>query len=129
MIRDVYLNNTLRERWDLGSRVVVFYDATGVQVSSRAFSATETAFFDAASSAETADANTAALRDKARQALTSNATAAEQLDTFAAGTASLTNTQRDSYLRQLAQYQARAFKQLNALIKLEVRDLTSTDGT
>lgn len=79
--------------------------------------------------AETATTNEQSIRDKARTALTGNGNAITQLEQFAGGTAALTNTQRDTALRDLANQQARAFKQINALIKLELRDLADTTGT
>ncbi len=79
--------------------------------------------------AETASINKQALLDKMRSVLGANANAITQLDTFSAGTAALTNTQRDEALRDLANRQARAFRQLNALIRLQLNDLLDQSGT
>lgn len=79
--------------------------------------------------AETSETNRQTLIDTAKAAYSSNVSAITRLQNFANGTATLTNTQRDTALRDLAGEQARAFRQLNALIRLTANDLLSTDGT
>jgi hypothetical protein len=64
VIRDVYLDNVLRERWndDASPRVVTFYDAAGVQTSQRQYTTTENAFVAAAAAAALATSNAATIR-------------------------------------------------------------------
>lgn len=121
---------TRRKWWDDDNRLVYEYDASGKQVGEpRPYTPDENAAADAATAEKVAYVNEQTIRDRARQALTANLAAITQLEQFAGGSASLTNNQRDNYLRQLAQYQARAFKELNALIRLELRDLATSDDT
>ena len=123
------MTQLLRQSWDNATRTVTEYDANGNVLSTRPYTVEENAAADAATVTATANTNETDLRDKARNALTANNNAIPQLENVANGTAALTNTQRDQYIRQLAQYQARTFRQVNALIKLEVRDLADTTGT
>lgn len=54
MIRDVRVNNVLRERWDDGSRTVTLYDAAGAQTSTRPYTAAEITNDDAGKRVEAA---------------------------------------------------------------------------
>lgn len=109
-VRDLYVDNVLRERWDDAARVYTAWDAAGVQLTSRPFTAAD----DAASSAASSASNGADLLAKARGALAANAT-------FLA-IASPTNAQTLAQVKALT-------RQVNALIRLEAGDLTSVDGT
>lgn len=122
-------NRVLRQFWDAAARVYTEYNATGTPTLTRPFTPEENARADADTAAATESANEATLTSRARDAITANLNAITTLQNFAAGTATLTNTQRDNALRDLANQQVRAFKQLNALIRLEVRDLATTEGT
>lgn len=104
----------LRQRWDDAARVYTEWNELGVQTLTRAYTPAENAAADAAAVTETAATVEQALLDKARAALTANAT-------FLALT-SPTNAQT------LAQVQ-RLTREVNALIKLQVRDLADTSGT
>lgn len=123
-------NGVLRQFWDVTTRLRYEYDAAGVQIGDpHPFTPEENAQANAALAEATATQNEVTLRDRARQVLTANNAAITELANFAAGTVALSNTQRDKALRDLAGHQVRILRTLNALIKLEVRDLSSTDGT
>lgn len=51
-VRDVYLDNVLRERWDDGTKVVTFYNAQGTQTSQRPYTAAENLAIDQAAAVE-----------------------------------------------------------------------------
>lgn len=46
MIRDIYLNNVLRERWNDDTHIVTFYNASGQQASQRPYTPAEIAEAD-----------------------------------------------------------------------------------
>lgn len=95
----------------------------------RAFTAVENTVADAMAAALVVSANEQLLLSRLRTAVTNNQTEITRLTTFANGSNSLTNAQQDTALRDLAGQQVRAFKQLNALMKLIGRDLTDIGGT
>lgn len=120
----------LRRFWDATARLRYEYDANGAQIGDpHPFTADENARADAEAAARLAESNEATILSRIRDAIATNAAAITQLQNFAAGTAALTNTSRDSALRDLANQQARALRQINALARLAARDLGSTDGT
>lgn len=114
MSREVWQNGILREWWNDATRTVTVYDSAGVQTSTRPYTASENALADTSAAAETARINETALRDKARNALTNNAT-------FLAD-GSVTQAEAVAQVQKLT-------RQVNALIKLEVRELADQNGT
>lgn len=125
-----YKDGVLRILWDDETRLRHTYDANGVEVGEPTpYTPEENAFTDAGLSEENISTNRHTIRAKAAAALLKNIEDAAQLKTFSEGTAALTNTQRDNAIRQSAGHLSRIFKQLNALIKLELNDLGDTTGT
>jgi YD repeat-containing protein len=118
----------LRRFWDAVTRLRYTYDESGALVGDpEPFTADENARVDADALESTRQGNAQTIETQVRGALATNRQIVTQLNTVANGTGSLTNTQRDQYIRQLAGYQARAFQQINALARLVVRDLDGTD--
>jgi hypothetical protein len=64
VIRDVYVDNVLRERWndDANPRVVTFFDAAGAQTSQRNYTAFEIAAVDALAATTLSKSNEATIR-------------------------------------------------------------------
>lgn len=109
-----YANGVLRAEWNPTTRIYREWDASSVLTLERPYTAAENAFADAQAQAETEMSNETSLRDKARTALTNNAT-------FLA-IATPTTAQAITQVKALT-------RQVNALIKLQIRDLTDTNGT
>lgn len=113
---------------DSETRMATVYDTQGQQVGEpRPYTAEENARADAAAAAATAQSNERNIRAKALDAINTNTQVINQLKSFAAGTASLTNAQRDSALRDLANQQARALGQINALARLAISEFSGTE--
>lgn len=104
----------LRYWEDDGSRFVYVYGADGKETSRTPYTAAQNAAADTAAAEATAGVNEQTLRDRARAAMTGNATYL--------GRSSPTAAQNTAQIQALT-------RQVNALIKLEVRDLNATDGT
>lgn len=121
----------VRQLWDDETRTYTEWDAQGVVVDGfpRPYTVQENAAAELAAAENTAATNDTVIRDKARQALNVFGNRITQLESFAAGTSSLSNAQRDAALRDLAGNLALGFRAINGLIRLELRDLNSTDGT
>ena len=113
-MRDVYIDETLRERWDETARTVTTWTATGALIGTRPYTAQESAAMDARTLAETAAANEATIRDRAAAALTANTT-------FLA-IANPTNAQVVAHAKVLT-------REATALIRLALRLLDSASGT
>ena len=107
-------NGVTRQWWDDASRTYFTYNAAGVQTSATPYTTAENAAADRRATAALETTNATSLRDKARTALTGN-------NTFL-GIASPTNAQVSAQVKALT-------RQVNALIKLEVGDLSDTTGT
>ncbi|HEY0751426.1 MAG TPA: hypothetical protein VGD26_09725 [Chitinophagaceae bacterium] len=116
MIRYNEVDGILREKWDDDSspRIVTFYDSNGVQTNSRQYTPDENAEVDARIQIKTISANEDSLVSKARAALNSN-------NTYLA-IASPTAAQNTAQIKSLT-------RQINALIKLQIRDLLDITGT
>ena len=111
MARLIYTDGVLVEEWRDAPDYAVF-DGAGVKL--RDYTAEERAAADAAASAFQSDANAETLRQKAAAALDSNAT-------FLANT-SPTNAQVSAQVKALT-------RQVNALIRLQIRSLSDISGT
>jgi hypothetical protein len=72
VIRDVYLDNVLRERWDDGARVFTAWNTSGVQTTQRPYTAAENLDADARAATTAAASNDATLRQKAAGAIQGN---------------------------------------------------------
>lgn len=107
-------NGTLRQWWDDATRTYHEYDETGVETLARPYTPEENAEADARAQAQTEATNEADLMAKARNAITGN-------KNFLA-IASPTNAQTVAQVKALT-------RQMNAMIRLEVRDLLDTSGT
>lgn len=129
-MREYNANGQLVYWEDDATRTVYRYDERGVQVGDPVpYTPEQNAAADARVQFETSANNEVTIRDRARQALVYNASAIAELEQFGAGTAALTNTQRDAAIRSVARHQARAFRELSALIRLELRELAAISDT
>lgn len=115
-------------RWDDDTRTYTEW-VDGVKITERPYTNDENAAADARIALSVSTKNSLTILTRAHSALQANRNAITSLENFAAGTGTLTNTQRDNALRDLANQMSRALRQLNALIKLEAKDLSSTEGT
>lgn len=102
------------EEWDDVVGTYTRWDTAGVVVETRPLTSAESARFAEAAAATTAANNETSLTDRARQALASNATFLNLV--------APTNAQNAAQVKALT-------RQVNALIRLAVRALDSTDGT
>ena len=109
-----FTNGVLRVKWDDDARVMSTYDDKGAQTSQRAYTADENRQADARVALSSAVINKDALLVKAANALSVNAT-------FLA-IASPTTAQAVTQVKALT-------RQVNAIIKLLVNDLSNTDNT
>jgi hypothetical protein len=112
VIRDVYLDNILRERWDDGARVFTAWNTSGAQTTQRPYTTAENLDADARASSEAARTNDATLRQRAANAIQGN-------KDFLALTAP-TNAQIVAQVKALT-------RQNNALIPLVLGVTASTD--
>lgn len=103
-----------RQWWDDATRTYHEYDAAGVETLARPYTTEENADADTRATEATEATNESTLIDKARTALTNNAN-------FLA-IASPTTAQAVTQVKALT-------RQVNALIKLKIRDLMDTSGT
>lgn len=110
----VAAQHNMAEQWDGAAQTYTAWDSQGVQTSSRAFTAAESAQNTAMDTASTASGNQAGLLGKAQNALTSNATY------LAIG--SPTTGQAVAQVASLT-------KQVNALIRLLLQQFDSVSGT
>lgn len=112
---DIYVDNSLRQRYDDVNRQYTAWDSAGIiVVGPRPYTAEENATLDAKNAETTAKNNAANLTTKAKTALTNN-------NTFLA-IVSPTNADIVAQVKALT-------RQVNALIKLEIQDLANTTGT
>lgn len=128
-MREVYIDGRLRERLDDAARQYTTWDALGNETFSGPYTPEQASAADMRAVSRLPISNETNIRDRIKSQLDANRNAITSLENFAAGTGALTNTQRDNALRDLANQVARSFRQLNALIKLEAKDLASTEGT
>lgn len=108
MIRETYIDGVLRERWDDTTRTYTAWDASGVQTSTRPYTAAENAAADASAAALAASTNLATLQQRAQNALTNNATYL--------AIASPTQAQAVAQVGKLT-------RQMNALIRITINQL------
>lgn len=105
-----YKSGIVAQEWNDELRQYTYRNTDGAILEQRPYTAEENAQADARAAYESAVVNEAALMSKARQALISNAE-------FLANT-SVTNAQAVSQVKALT-------RQVNALIRLQVRDLSN----
>jgi hypothetical protein len=111
-VRDLYVDNVLRERWDDGTRTYTAYSATGSVTSTRPYTAAENVNADALVTAAAEQANHDTIVSQATTAISSNQTYL--------GIASPTNAQVVAQDRALTQ-------QMNTVIRLVIAKLDGTD--
>lgn len=116
--------NVAREL-DLGAGTVTSWDAKGVLESSRALTADETAALQLAAAKASVLDNDQLVRDRARAALATNATYLAQ----PAIPANPTLAQLTAATRVIRAQVDALTRQSTALIKLELADLSDTNGT
>jgi hypothetical protein len=104
----------LRQRWDDTTRLYTAWNEAGVQTEQRPYTSQEQSEADGRVAAQALSANRDSMREKARQAVTSN-------NNYLALN-SPNNSQNLAQIRSLT-------RQINALIKLEFDDVSSSDGT
>ena len=112
-VLDLYVDNVLRERRDDDTRTFSAWDAAGTLTTSRPYTTAENADADARATAATASANGATLRTRAANAIATN-------NAFLAQT-TWTNADVLAQVKLLT-------RECNALIRLVVNQLDSTDG-
>lgn len=113
-VERVVIDGTLRQWWDDATRRYHEYTAAGVETLDRPYTPEENADADARAKLATEATNEADLLAKARNAINGN-------KNFLA-IASPTNAQTVTQVKALT-------RQMNALIRLEVRELLDTSGT
>lgn len=127
-MREVFIDGRLRERLDDAARQYTTWDALGNETFSGPYTPEQASAADMRAVSRLPISNETNIRDRIKSQLAANRNAIAQLENFAAGTAALTNAQRDNVLRDIANQVARSLKQINGLIKLEARDLADTEG-
>ena len=110
----IYQSGVLRERWDDTTRIYTAFNSSGVQTSTRAYTAAENAKADEDALTSLYAVNEAALLAKVPTALTTN-------NTYLA-VANPTTAQNTAQVKALT-------RQVNALLKLRANDLANTSGT
>jgi hypothetical protein len=140
---ETWRDGVLRERWNDATRVYTRWNAAGVQVEQRAYTAAENTQADARAAAEALITNRSTLEAKAAAGIAANTTDQAQAETVRAAantlagtTGTFTTAQASTHIRSLAgavrtlaEHDVATKRQLNTLIRLVSGLLESTDGT
>lgn len=118
---DVYVDGVLREHWDDTAHVVTTWDASGVQVNQRPYTAAEIAAVHKAEVFRRRSTNRTTLFGRAQHAITVNQTTLTAIQTVASRS-SADSAQRNDDLQLLARTVADLIQQNNTLFRLFLSD-------